>query len=239
MKVATKPPSDWNAPREGARQPGYLAQRTLAIALAAAAAVILTLLLGPIVGLGVVIVIDVLVAVGLLMWASNQGLLALRSTGAKAAREEDEPRLWNVAAGLASDLGVPRPAIYIVAAGGPNALACRTRGPAVAVTRSLLDSYTRTELEATVAHCLVRLKASDIERAALGIALGRLGTRAIPRVGTADDIRAAATTRFPPALISAIEKAEARGGRYGPFWFVGDGPAHRSVDERIATLQDL
>ena len=54
-----------------------------------------------------------------------------------------------------------------------------------------------------------------------------------------DDIRAAATTRFPPALVSAIEKAEPRGGRFGPFWFVGTGPADRSVDERIATLQDL
>ncbi len=183
--------------------------------------------------------INVVLGVVFLIWASNQGSLSLRGAEATLAREAEEPRLFNVVRGIVSDLNATAPAVYIVEDGGPNALACRARGPVIAVTRSLLDTYTPTELEAVVAHCMVRLLSPDIERAAFGMALGPLGTRAIPRVGTADDVRAAATTRYPPALISAIEKAEPRSGRAAPFWFVATGPSHRAVEKRIATLREL
>ena len=241
MTVATKPPPDWNAPREAARQPGYMAQRVLAIAVTASLVALYFVVAVETNRLGL---LDLGVAVAavlvFLMTVRNQSRFALLAARAKLTNEDDEPRLWNVVGGLAGDLGVRMPAIYVVEDGGPNALVCRSSGrPAIAFTRSLLDSFTRTELEAVGAHCLVRLASGDIQRASLGLTLGPLGSRAIPLVGTTDDIRAAAATRFPPALISAISKAEARGGIYDPFWFVGAGRAHRSVDERIATLQDL
>ncbi len=239
MSTTAKALPDWNAPRESHRQPGYLVQRSAAILIAVFVAAGLTLLLGPAVGPGIMMLVNALLGVAFLIWASNQGALALRSATATPALPEDEPRLFNVVHGIVSDLNAPPPAIFVVSEGGPNALACRARGPVMAVTRSLLDSYTRTELEAVVAHCIVRLLSPDIERAAFGIALGPLGTRAIPRVGTHDDVRAAATTRYPPALISAIEKAEPRGGRFAPLWFVAEGPSHRAVDKRITTLREL
>lgn len=239
MSTTAKALPDWNAPRESHRQPGYLVQRMMAVLVAMIMAAGLTLLLGPIVGPGIMMLINAFLGVAFLIWAINQGLLALRSTKATLARAEDEPRLWNVVHGVVSDLNAAVPTIYVVEEGGPNALACHARGPVMAVTRSLLDSYTHTELEAVVAHCVVRLLSPDIERAAFGIALGPLGTRAIPRVGTADDVRAAATTRFPPALISAIEKADPRSGRFAAFWFVAEGSSHRAVDKRITTLGEL
>ena len=239
MATTARALPDWNAPRESHRQPGYLVQRVAAIFVAAIVAAGLTLLLGPTVGPGIMMLINALVGVAFLIWAGNQGRLALRSATATPSRAEDEPRLHNVVHGIVSDLNAPPPAVYVIEEGGPNALVCSARGPVMAVTRSLLDSYTRTELEAVVAHCIVRLLSPDIDRAAFGLALGPLGTRAIPRVGTADDVRASATTRYPPALISAIEKAEPRPGRFAPFWFVAEGPSHRAVHKRITTIGEL
>ena len=118
-------------------------------------------------------------------------------------------------------------------------MVCRARGDALAVTRALLEGFTRTELEAVVSHCLVRLNSVDLDRASLSVALGPLGSGSIPTVGDRDDVAAAAVTRYPPALAAAIEKAEPRSGRYAAFWFVASGRSHRSASERAAALRDL
>ncbi|MEA2453623.1 MAG: heat shock protein HtpX [Actinomycetota bacterium] len=149
---------------------------------------------------------------------------ALKEAGARPIAGSDAPRLHNIASGLGERLGLGRVDLCLLSGDGANALSGRTDRPVVGVTRSLLDGYARTELEAIVAHCLVRHREA-----------GRRGVL----VGYSDDVRACALTRYPPALASAIEKAHAYKGRYASFYLVADGPTHRPVKERIEALGDL
>ncbi len=218
---------------------GYRAQLALVLIVFVGFAFAVAFLLGPVVGLMPIFIINAVVGIAAFWWVNNQGVFALRKAGARRCRPDDQPRLANIAAGLAQDLGMRPPALFLIEEGGPNSLACIARGPALAMTRSLLDTYTRTELEAVVAHGLVRLASGTIERATLGIALGPLGTKSLPPIGRADDVHASALTRFPPALANAVEKAEPRSGRFAPFWFVAKEGGHRDISERVAALYDL
>lgn len=158
-------------------------------------------------------------------WIGTRGSRLLRSLKARRLRDDEEPRLTNIAGGLSADLGCPPPELWLVAEGGPNALVCRRgRHLALAVTRALLDRYTRTELEAVVAHSLTRSVA------------GRDRTSGAT---TEDDIRAAALTRYPPAMASAIAKAEPATGANASLWFVATAPTSPTVNERIEALEDL
>lgn len=148
---------------------------------------------------------------------------ALTEVGAVPAAEDDNPRLRNLTDGLSARVGLG-PVDLFLYDGAPNALTGRRERPFVCIARPLLGTYTRTELEAVLAHCLVRHKEPAREW--------------IP-VGYADDVRAAALTRFPPALISALQKAEPYRGRYPSFYMVAEGPTHRRLQERAEALLDL
>jgi hypothetical protein len=230
---------DWDAPATGSRAGGALLQTATAFLLMVLVVLAIIYFLGPAIGKGGVVVINIAIVVAAFMWSRNQGLLALRSLKARRIRPDDEPRLSNITSGLAKDLKVAPPALFLIPDDVPNAMVCRAKGPALAVTKGLLDGFTRTELEAVIAHCLVRLLSVDIQRASLALALGPLGTRSIPKVGYEDDIRAAAVTRYPPALADAIEKAKPMHDRYAPFWFVADDRSHRPAPERAAAIRDL
>jgi Peptidase family M48 len=176
-------------------------------------------------------------AVTMYVWTRAQGRLVLRSVGATHVEPGCEPRLRNLVEGLAADTGYAVPDLWLIPDGEPNALVCGARsGPAVAVTRSLLDRYTRTELEAVLAHCIVRLP--SIAQLSQAVALGGLGDR-IARVGFSQDAAAAALTRYPPALAGAIFKAEPTADRFGVFWFVGSDRSHESQTRRAERLLDL
>lgn len=178
------------------------------------------------------------VAAGMAVRMLAQGRRALSQAEARPARPGDAPRLENLVRGLSADIGAPAPALWVVPEGGPNALVARVRGSAViAVTRGATETLTLTELEAIVAHCLVRLQSSDLRATSIAVALG--APRLATTVGSADDVAAAALTRYPPALASAVAKAEARSGRFAPFWFVALDPSHVPVEERVSALTDL
>lgn len=230
---------DWGVRPERPRGAGHHLQRLMVLVIFVAIAVGITIGLGPSFGFAPVFVINIGIGLAAFLWVNNQGLLALRSVKAVRSSPEQEPRLWNIATGLAGDLGSKPPHLFVIPDGGPNCLACIARGPALAVTKSLLDTYTRTELEAVVAHGLVRLASGTIERATLSVALGPLGTKSIPPVGGADDVHACGLTRYPPALANAIEKAEPRGGRFAALWFVAESAGHRAQDDRVAAIRDL
>ncbi len=170
-------------------------------------------------------------------YVTSRGRAAMRAAQARPLDPSDEPRLVNLVHGLAGDMGVTAPSLYRIHKGGPNALAVTHRGPALALTTSLLDTYTRTELEAVVAHSLVRLQEANAAREY--VALGPLAPRKMKLVGYDDDATAAAITRYPPALASAVRKAEPHTGRFGAFWFVSDASCHRPQPERVAALLDL
>ena len=238
MQLQTSFP-DWGVRPERPRGAGYRMQTALVLAVLILIAFAITYLLGPIVGFGPIFVINGAIAMGAYWWTNTQGLLALRSVKAVRTNADQHPRLANIASGLARDLRMRPPHLFVIEKGDPNALACLARGPALAVTRSLLENYTRTELEAVLAHCLVRLASGSTDRSMLAVAMGPLGTKRLPQIGGADDVHACALTRFPPALAAAVEKAEPRSGRFAAFWFVGLGGGHRDRDERVDAIRDL
>jgi Zn-dependent protease with chaperone function len=170
-------------------------------------------------------------------WIRVQGRMALRSLGAVRLHPQEAPRLFNLAEGLAPVAGIEVPSLWLIRHGGPNALVCRRRGPVIAVTRTMLDGYTRTELEAVVAHCFVRLR--DVGALAEAVALGPLGDKIVPSVGISHDAAAAALTRYPPAMARAIAKAEARSDRFSAIWFAGEDAFHDSERARTDMLLDL
>jgi hypothetical protein len=165
-------------------------------------------------------------------WTLAQRRLVL--AGAAPARPEDHARLVNLATGLAGDFRMPPPRLYVSSRPGPNAYVVPG---AIVVTDDLLATYTRTELEAAVAHCFVRLRVGGLGWALAGAAFGLPGVGA--RVDRDVDARVAAVTRYPPALASAITRATPARGRTASLWFVADGPSHLTASERAAELLDL
>ncbi|MGH2729178.1 MAG: hypothetical protein ACRDJI_01055 [Actinomycetota bacterium] len=162
-----------------------------------------------------------------------------RALALRPLSREDSPRAHNMAEGLASDLGIDPPSLHLIPAGEPNALVFLGSAPSVALAGSLLETFARTELEAVVAHCLIRFKETNVRRAMVAVWWGRRGHRFAPEVGREDDIRTCALTRYPPALAAALRKAVVRDERFGPLWFVGAGPPHRSAVERALDVLDL
>lgn len=173
------------------------------------------------------------------VWVSP-GTAALRSIAAQASEGHGGLRAANLTAGLVRAAGAPHPRIAVFPDGSPNALLAPAARPVLALSQGLLDSYSRTELEAVVAHCLVRLAdRRSLRRAIRAVRLGPWWPAREAIVGGKDDLRAATLTRYPPALAAAITKARAVDGRFAPLFFVAEGPSHRPADERARELLDL
>ena len=181
-----------------------------------------------------------LYVLGVVWWVRSQGHRALASVAARPARPGELDRIENLVAGLASDLGIEPPDLLVYEQGGPNALVVSVAGGhRIAFEANLLSEFSRTELEAVVAHCLVRVGAGQIAAAQVGLAMGPLGAGLVGITGGVDDVAAAAVTRYPPALAAAVEKCEPGGGRWAPLWFVAGAPSHVPAPDRAAALLDL
>jgi heat shock protein HtpX len=90
--------------------------------------------------------------------------MVLRAARAQPVTAEEEPRLHNVAEGIAIAAGLPTPAVYVVPEQAMNAFATG-RDPehsSIAVTRGLLDAMNRVELEGVIAHEMSHVKDRDI-----------------------------------------------------------------------------
>ena len=156
------------------------------------------------------------VRLGLLFSSPRAALRALDTSG------EVDTRAQNLLDGLVERARIPRPQLHVYR-GAPNALVAPGRQPAVAISDGALTELARTELEALLAHCVVRIASA----------------RRTDPVGYDDDVRAAALTRYPPGLAKALEKLTVRSGS-GAHWFTAaDSPSHRAVAERIAALNEL
>lgn len=186
---------------------------------------------------GITLVLFFIFGLGISLGTS--GRRALLSANARKLEEHEHPRLANLVGGLAKDLGVPVPKLRLIEDAGANAMVCRSGGPVIAVTDGLMTTFTRTEIEAVVAHCLVRLNNRGLRMAMITTELVFLAGPLRPMVGFDDDLRGVAVTRYPPGMIAAIRKATARPGRHQPLWFVADGRWHRPREERIAAIEDL
>jgi heat shock protein HtpX len=90
--------------------------------------------------------------------------IVLRVARAQPVTHEQEPRLHNIVEGLAIAGGIPKPAVYVVPEQAPNAFAT---GPdpqhaSIAVTRGLLDTMDRVELEGVIGHEMSHIRDRDI-----------------------------------------------------------------------------
>ncbi len=235
--VDPAPLRGWDAP-----QTPYPARDRIAlVALVTVPALLVALVVGVFTGAAWLPVV-LLAAWAVKTWGDvrSRDPFMLRMLKARRLPPGEAPRLQNISLGLARDLGVPPPDLYVIPAGGPNALVRNGgAGGVIAVTSALLDSFTRTELEAVVAHCLARLHSAHFAYSNLAARWSDLGAGLAPRVGLGDDVRAAALTRYPPALAAALGKTDARIKRYAPLWFAADAPSHEPVAVRIAALSDL
>ncbi len=95
-------------------------------------------------------------------WFSDK--IVLKMTGAKPVTREEHMELWNVVENLSITAGLPMPKVYIINDPAPNAFATG-RNPehaVVAVTKGLLTTLERNELEGVVAHELSHIGNRDM-----------------------------------------------------------------------------
>lgn len=92
--------------------------------------------------------------------------LVLRSVGAVPPDPKNlsHRKFHNVATEMALASGLPMPKIYVMPESSPNAFASgrNSENSVVVVTQGLLDTMTREELQAVVAHEMGHIKANDI-----------------------------------------------------------------------------
>jgi len=95
-------------------------------------------------------------------WFSDK--IALASTGAKPADENQYRELHRILENLAITAGVPKPRLYVVDDPAPNAFATgrNAKHAVVAVTTGLLTQLDRSELEGVIAHELSHIGNRDI-----------------------------------------------------------------------------
>ena len=203
--------------------------------------------------------------------------VVLKMVGGLPASEHEHARLFNVIDGLCVVGGDARPALRVVGIEYPVALAVGMPGEAgtIVVSAGFLKTMGRVEMEAVMAHIMWRLRTGDIGLTtymlALSAALRRFGAdkvmqKVIARVTDERtvmwaDVAACQATRYPPAMVSALEIVERAAGiplgRIGaqPLWFAtpesaGDdsnqsgsastmGFARPPLADRIAVLKEI
>ena len=214
------------------------------------------------------------VAAAIAYWKSDA--VALRIARARPADLEQYARLHNVLEGLCIAAGLPKPRVYVIDDPAPNAFATgrSPRHAAIAVTTGLLDKLNRIELEGVLAHELSHVKSYDVLVATVAVTLVGLPAVVVPPVfgpilpvamsrrrESVADLSGASLTRYPPGLISALEKLQAdqtvvhsnsRATAHlwieSPLAGQAEGPrarfnrwfdTHPPLDERIRVLKEL
>jgi heat shock protein HtpX len=120
-------------------------------------------------------VIAVLMNLGL-YWFSAP--LALRSSKAQPAGENDYPALHEMIRDLAARARVPVPKLYIIPSEQPNAFATgrNPKHAAVAVTQGLLRHMPENQIKGVLAHEFAHIKNRDILVSSIAAALGAIIT---------------------------------------------------------------
>lgn len=192
------------------------------------------------------------------------------------ASEDDHARLINVVDGLCVVSGDRRPPLLVVADAYPIALAIAApkHQGTVVVSQGFLEEMNRVEIEAVMAHVLWRLRNGNVALTsylvALRTKLSKIGLRRVAdviidklyedKILLWADISACQATRYPPALISALQKCNRAQSLeidpiLGPLLFVDPQTAHHDthsgssfpnvgfsaigVEERIAVLKEI
>ena len=235
------------------------------VALPAAGLGVIVALVIFVAGLGWMVALGagVLVALAVARWLFHRALASVLSALGATALAEDEPRLENVVEGLCATHGFAEPSLHVVESDDANVavLGNSKSGAHLVFTRGLLDGLDRLELEAVVARqlCCIR-QGVDSATVVAGVA-GLLGSGAMskrivrrlaqPEQVTEADLQSVELTRYPPALVSALEKASVSSFSSDPapatrhLWLLepasvaGVGLAQPPVDQRIDVLREI
>lgn len=192
------------------------------------------------------------------------------------ANDHDHARLINIVDGLCVVSGDRRPNLFVINDEYPVAFAIASPGGLgnVFVSDGLLADMERVEIEAVMAHVLWRLRSGNIALTCYLIALtsrlNKVGLRKLAAVVNEklsedkillwSDISACQATRYPPGLISALQRCNRAHHldiepSIGPLLFAdpktaGDDTTMRSqfsilgfsavsIEERIAVLKEI
>ncbi|MBA1146837.1 M48 family metalloprotease [Ectothiorhodospiraceae bacterium WFHF3C12] len=101
--------------------------------------------------------------------------LVLRISGARPVTREQAPQLHNVVEEMAIAAGLARPAVYVIETPALNAFATglSRRRAAIVVTRGLLETLSREELQGVVGHEMGHIVNLDMRYAtAVGVTVG-------------------------------------------------------------------
>jgi heat shock protein HtpX len=112
-------------------------------------------------GLIIALVVAGVLSIGSFFYGDR---LVLASTRAREIPPDEAPRLHNIVEGLAIAAGIPKPKVYLVPEAAPNAFATG-RDPehaSIAVTKGLLDTMNRVELEGVIGHELAHVVDRDM-----------------------------------------------------------------------------
>jgi heat shock protein HtpX len=95
--------------------------------------------------------------------------------GAKEVTREEEPQLHNIIEEMAIAAGLPKPKVLVIETEVPNAFATgmRTSRAALGVTRGLLNTLTRSELQGVIGHEMGHIANLDTRyMTAVGVTVG-------------------------------------------------------------------
>jgi heat shock protein HtpX len=101
--------------------------------------------------------------------------IVLSLAGAREVTAEEEPQLHNIVEEMALAAGLPKPRVAVMETPALNAFATglKPEKAAIAVTRGLMDSLTRSELQGVVGHEMSHIGNNDILYAtAVGVLVG-------------------------------------------------------------------
>lgn len=190
------------------------------------------------------------------MTIRRAGAVALAKAGARPADQKSYPRFHNVVEGLCAAAGVPKPGLYVIEDPAMNAFVVGydARRASIAATTGLLDGLTRIELEGVVAHELSHIKHLDILPATVAVPLlGVLAPSLVAKVvghrrESLADVAGVSLTRYPPGLVSALEKlrddsavVRSSDRAIAHLWIEApaDQTDHPPLEERIQALREL
>lgn len=146
----------------------------------------------------------------------------LKGLAVSEATTDEAARLHNVVEGLCLSMGMTKPRLWTLALEEPVALAASQPHSvgSIVVSTGFVGTMDRMETEAVVAHLLVRLRSGDAQARTFFLAasrflarfgLARLGSRVLASSLMSEpvnlvDLAACRVTRYPPGLMSALDK---------------------------------